>query len=113
MRGTTERNGRQLLRKEFNELSWWSANLETVAHYYEGSVVEITVEIDNKESMSYVTNTVEANEMMDFDSSKYTFGFIEVKYPKDAIWYSFGGNYLSDHIIEIKEIFPDLSAFNE
>jgi len=45
MTGTNVDNGRKLLRKEFQDFSSWSDNLETIAHYYEGCVIEITVDL--------------------------------------------------------------------
>ena len=105
--GTNVACGESLLRKEFNDLSWWSDNLETVAHYYEGKVIEIEVELHTKEEMEYTR-------MSEYiDVYKYTYGHAEVTCPKGAIWYSFSGEYLKKNVVSIKEVYPDMKEFNE
>lgn len=112
MTGTNMCNGDKLLKKEFNDFSSWSDNLETVAHYYEGKVIEITVELDLDLQMWYIRKKQDLKDL-NIKLDKYTYGFAEMSCPKDAIWYSFGKNYLNSHVINVKEIFPDLSEFNE
>jgi hypothetical protein len=112
MMGTNVKNGKQILKGQFGVLSWWSDNLETLAHYYEGYAIEITVKIDPKLEMEYV-RYLDKLEEIGCSIEEYTYGFIDVICPIGAIWYSFGKDYLEKNIVEIKEIFPDLSSFYE
>jgi hypothetical protein len=112
MTGTNERSGEQLLKGRFNDLSWWSNNLETAAHYYEGCIIEIIVKVNPMLEMKYLRHLGELEEI-ECPIETYTYGFAETVCPKDAIWYSFSKDYLEKNIVEIKEIFPDLSSFNE
>ena len=109
MTGTNERVGKDLLNRKFNDLSFWSDNLETVAHYFEGSAIQITIKLNTKQEMEYVRGLDEP----DFNILNYTYGKAEVICPKDAIWYSFSKKYLEENVINIEEIFPDMSEFNE
>lgn len=111
MLGTNAKNGNNIINGVLPDLSWWSDNLETVAHYYNGCVVEISVVLESQE-MEYVKNIAELEELQ-YTQSGYTYGVRCVKYPKGAVWYSFSGHYLQTHIIACKEVFPDLSMFNE
>jgi hypothetical protein len=106
--GTNISNGLELLKRNFKNLSWWSDNLETVAHYYEGCAVEITVRLDPKIQKSYVRCMYDCRQL-----HLYTYGSAEIRCPKGATWYSFSKKYLEEHVIDIKEIFPGLSEFNE
>jgi hypothetical protein len=107
--GTNVKNGKKLLNREFDGISWWSNNYETLAHYYEGCAIEMIVKVNPKVKQEYI------REVQDLTTpvSEYTYGFIRVLYPKGAIWYSFGASYLKDNVISIKEIFPNLEAYNE
>lgn len=110
--GTNDKNGECLVARRFNDLSWWSDNLETLAHYYEGAAVEITVELDPRLKMEYVRE-LDNIDRLNCTLSNYTYGYMEVACPKGATWYSFSGGYLRAHVIGVKYIFPDLSEFNE
>lgn len=112
MTGTNISNGDQLLQKKFKNFSSWSDNLETVAHYYEGRVIEITIELILDEQREHIRDA-EDLELLNIKPEEYTYGFAEMRYPKNAIWYSFSKKYLDDHVIDIREIFPDLSEFDE
>ena len=112
MVGTNPKNGKDLVKGIYNDLSWWSNNIETVAHYYEGCVIQIKVRLDSDRAMKYVCNVEEANKLC-LSLSRYTYGFDEVICPRNANWYSFNGEYLRHNVAEVKEIFPDLSEFNE
>jgi len=112
MIGTNEKNRDDLFDRKFKNLQWFSNNLETVANYYEGSVVEITVELISKQEMVYVSNQKELEEEYGPDRD-YTYGLYETKIPVGATWYAFSGKYLMDHLNSTKEIFPDLRKFNE
>ena len=110
--GTNNACSKLLLKRVFNDLSWWSDNLETAAHYYEGKIIEITVVLDKKKDMGHIRCLEELAELgMTLD--QYEYGSAEVLRPKGAIWYSFSKSYLEEHIINIKEIFPDMRDFNE
>jgi hypothetical protein len=106
---TNEKAGSELIKGNFPNLSFWSNNLETLARYYEGVAVEITVELDSEERMPYVREMDE----LGCPLSEYTYGFAEIGCPKGAVWYSFSGDYLKGNVVDVREIFPDLSAFNE
>ena len=108
MISTNEKNGKDLIERKFRDLSWWSDNMETVAHYYEGCAMEMEVQLDSEREQEYI-RCGEDCWMIDL----YTYGFMKVKYPKGATWYSFSSDYLKENVISIKEIFPDLSEFNE
>ena len=112
MIGTNKENGLGMIRRKFNDLLWFSDNLETVAHYWDGCVIELCIDLDSKDEMEYVRCS---EELEDIGTNKdlYTYGFAEVKYPKGATWYSFSGEYLKNKICNIKEIFPDMSEFYE
>jgi len=110
--GTNNHTGELLLKGYYNDLSWWSDNLETAAHYYEGKIIEITVKLDTKKDMGHIRCEDELAEL-GMNISEYEYGSAEVKYPKDAIWYSFSRDYLIKHVTKVEEIFPDLKPFNE
>lgn len=112
MIGTNMTKGSELLKGVFQDLSWWSDNLETLAHYYDGCAIEITVKLDPTLEVEYVHCSGDIKWLTDH-LPEYTYGFVEVVYPAGAIWYSFSKDYLEKNIVEIKEIFPDLSGFNE
>lgn len=94
---------------EFNNLVWASNDLETVAHYYEGAVVELEVELDEDSGMPYVRSEAQLSVPLE----EYTYGVAKMHYPVGADWYSFSGKYLKSHLVSIREIFPDLSPFVE
>ena len=109
MVSTNKREGARLLHGHYNNLTWASNDMETVAHYYEGCVVELTVSLEEKLRMPYVRDMSE----LEVPVSEYGYGFAEMKYPPDAIWYSFSRNYLRTHVLLAKEIFPDLSKWED
>lgn len=98
-----------MLRGEFNTLVWASDNLETVAHYYEGAVVELTVRLDKSLEMDYVRGRCE----LDVPVTDYGYGVAEMRCPRDALWYSFSRNYLLTHVVEAREVFPDLTPWED
>lgn len=100
-----------MLAGHFNPLVWASANLETVAHYYEGCVVEIDVVLQ-KVGMEYVANMVEL-EQLGKTTDTYTYGMAKMRCLKGATWFSFSANYLRKNVKSIKEVFPDLSPWLE
>lgn len=100
-----------MLRGEYNLLVWASASLETVAHYFEGAVVELTVQLDNSLRSEYVRGANELRELPNADS--YGWGVAEVRYPDGASWYSFSREYLKTHVVSIQEIHPDLTPWME
>lgn len=112
MTGTNIKNGDLLLKGIFQDFSSWSDNLETVAHYYEGRVIEIDIKLDLESKMEYIREKSDIDSL-NINPEDYNYGYIEVKYPVGATWYSFSKKYLEQHILEIKEIFPDMSKFEE
>lgn len=106
--GTNCSTGIKFLNKDFNDLTWWSDDYETLAHYYEGCAIEITVKLDSSKQ-EYVRDYGELN----CDVSDYTYGYAEMECPKGAVWYSFSAPYLKKNVIEVKEIYPDLSKYME
>lgn len=99
----------RMLRREFNDLVWASDDMETVAHYYEGAVVEMQVDLCSKVEMQYVRD---ASELV-VPVEGYTFGVAEMHYPPGAYWYVFSRAYLLEHAMDIREIFPNLEQYME
>lgn len=86
-RATNIKEGNEMLKGKFNELTWWSNNYETIEHYYEGSIIKISITLDDSKRYVYI------NDYDDFyDLSNYTYGCALLEYPKDATWYSFSKN---------------------
>ena len=112
MIGTSKEKAKDLLNKDFNGLVWFTNNLETAAHYYEGSMVQITVTLESKKEMMYVGSYDELNKEYGRDR-EYTFGIWDAEYPKGVTWYSFGKNYLKSHLSRIIEITPDMSKYGK
>ena len=112
MMGIDELTGAEIFKNGFKGLSWWSDNMETLAHYYEGCAIEITVKLDSKKAMEFVRDWGELSALK-IPIGKYTYGSAEVICPKGATWYSFNADYLAKNVIKIEEIFPDLSEWNE
>lgn len=94
----------RFLRGDYNDVVYASDNLETVAHYYEGAIIEITVKLDLSLKREYIESSLKL-------SSDYTWGCVESLYPKGATWYSFSKDYIKTHLVSAREIFPDLSQF--
>ena len=93
-RGTDVKEAERNLQFDFKDLTWWSANYETVEHCYEGAVSCMTIIIDKDKKQDFINSYKEFND-------NYTFGYSELICPADAIWYSFSKTYLKDNIIEI------------
>lgn len=108
-RSTNIVEGNKILKGDFNELTWWSNNYETIEHYYEGFIVKIEITLDKTKKNVYI------NDYDNFyDPSNYNYGCAIMEYPKDAIWYSFSKKYLEENVISIEEVnIEDLkSIFN-
>lgn len=99
----------RMLRREFNDLVWASDDLETVAYYYEGAVVEMQVDLCSKVEMKFVSDTSE----LEVPVGDYTFGVEEMHYPAGAYWYVFSRAYLLEHASNIREVFPNLEPYME
>lgn len=98
-RATNIKEGNEMLKGKFNELTWWSNNYETIEHYYECSIIKISITLDDSKRYVYI------NDYDDFyDLSNYTYGCALLEYPKDATWYSFSKKYLEENIISIEEV---------
>ena len=102
-RGTNIDSGRDFLRGRFSDISWWTDNYETVEHYYEGCVNEITVVIDDSLEDDYIS---EMDEMM-IPLSAYTYGVLKPEYPINATWYSFSFSYLSRNVKSVRVVSLD------
>lgn len=111
MISTDERGGKYLLSREFNTLVFASDNIETVAHYYEGCVIELDVELIEELRMEYVANELE---VMDIGQTldTYEYGVASKRIPKGK-WYVFSKKYLERHAIGLREIEVDISEFYE
>lgn len=96
----------------YNRLVWASDNLETVAHYYEGRIIELDVELVVKRRSTYVRSAEELAQL-GVTADNYGYGMALIRYPKGAHWYSFSRKYLQEHVKKMREIFPDLSKWNE
>ena len=96
LRGTNIKDGKSILNGEINNITWWTDNYETVEHYYEGCVIELTIDIHEEDRMDYIIES-SINE-------DYTFGYSEMLYPEGAIWYSISSQYIKTHAMSIKEI---------
>ena len=105
MISTNPEAGKAMLNNSFNPIVWASDDLMTVAHYYEGCVLEIEIKL--LESLKkYYTRCYNVE-------SDYTWGTAEMAYPAGANWYSFSKDYITENLVGIKEIFPDLSEYQE
>ena len=109
MIGTNGNVAERMLKGNFNTLVWASDDMETVAHYYEGAVVEITVKLLDSKKRQYLRNGVKLNTY----KNGYGWGEIPVKYPPNATWYSFSGEYLKKYLVGIREIHPDLTQWQD
>lgn len=109
MVSTNPHVAKDMLNGHFNPLVWASDDMETVAHYYEGSVIEFTIKLVEKYHHKYLRNENE----LSFYKNGYGWGMISVLYPPNANWYSFSKEYLKKYIFEIKEIFPNLTPWQE
>ena len=109
MIGTSPYVRDRMLRGEYNPLVWATASLETVAHYFEGAVVEITVRLADSLRSKYVRDANELQELSNADN--YRWGVAEMRYPDGASWYSFSREYLESHLVFLREIYPDLTPW--
>lgn len=110
--GTNIINGKNLLKRKFNVLSWWSDDLCTLAHYYEGTAIKATIKLKPEIKTEYVCSLKDIDDLK-LSLSEYTYGNMEMIYPKSATWYSFSSQYLKDYVIDIVEIFPDLTKYDD
>lgn len=94
---------------EFNDIVWASDNLETVAHYYEGCIINLIVSLDHSLMQEYVATRRE----LKVTPAEYTWGCVSMHCPTGALWYSFSKSYLQSHLVEVKEIYPNLSEYFE
>lgn len=112
MISTNKKYGKNMLNGHFGDMIWASDNMETVAHYYEGSVIEIEIALDKRMQSEYVRDNTELAEIHKTPET-YRWGSAEMRCPAGAIWYSFSRNYLLKHLKSIREIHPDLSAWQD
>ena len=57
--GTNKAHVKKFLNHEFNRLTFASDNMETVAHYWEGGVIEFIVELDDSVKTKYIRSMKE------------------------------------------------------
>ena len=105
-RGTNAMDGKNLLDSEYDGITWWSHDYETVDHYYEGCVIKMTIELVDFDKVSvygydYIDHfdELEVSELED-----YEYGYVDIEYPENARWYSINSKYLYEHKIKIEEI---------
>lgn len=120
MIGTNPHVLEKMQKGEFRPIVWASDNLATVAHYYEGCVIELTVELVEDLKQQYVASVVEILEIRPKECigdhiqefiKGYTWGCDFMKCPAGATWYSFSSGYLREHLRGIKEIRPNLDKY--
>lgn len=112
MIGTKQAVADVLFCREFTPVVWASNNLETVAHYYEGCTVELQVRLIPEQRMEYCRSEAELDKLPG-EAADYTYGFATMSCPAGAIWYSFSSRYLQENMVSAREIFPDLSKYND
>lgn len=112
MIATNNACGNKILQGIYNELVWASDNMETVAHYYEGCVIELDVNFDRALQQDYVDSVGQLLEK-DYALDSYKFGVRETYCPAKSTWYSISGKYLLECVITAKEIYPDLSKWQD
>lgn len=112
MIGTNQAVADALFNREFNPIVWASDNIETVAHYYEGYAVELQVRMIPEQRMEYCSSKADL-ENLPGEPTDYTYGFATMSCPANAIWYSFSSRYLKENMVSAREIFPDLSKYND
>lgn len=96
--GTNERTGDRIMKHMFDDISWWSADRETIEHYYEGCIIEMTLMLDEKLADDYIADIKE----LVIPLTSYKYGFADVHYPEGARWYSFSFSYLNAHVVSTK-----------
>lgn len=102
---------KKMVAGEFSSLVFASDNLETVAHYYEGCVIELVVDLIPERECVYVSSELEARVLN--LPGPYGWGKALMRCPEGATWWSFSGQYLKQHLRRVSEIFPDLSEWFE
>lgn len=109
MIGTNRYVLNEMLKGNYNTLVWASDDFETVAHYFEGAVVEITVTLVDRYKRQYLRNM---NTLSKYKNG-YGWGMALMKYPPNATWYSFSREYLKKYLVNIREIHLDLSKWQD
>lgn len=95
-RGTDSMEAASMLDGNIKRVSWWSNDYETIEHYFEGSVLEIEINLED-EPAEYIRDKKDI-----YDG--YTYGFIELNYPPEAIWYSISDEYIIKNMRTLREI---------
>lgn len=105
---TNAKKAQAILDGSAEGLIWASDNLETVAHYYEGCVLDIDIQLCAEQRMSYVS-CLDDLDSLNIVLPDYSYGFALMSCPKGATWYVFSAHYLATNCSDMKEVFPDLS----
>lgn len=109
MIGTNKYVMQDMFNRRFNKIVWASNDLETVAHYYGGVVLEITVKLVDRYKRAYIRDGTTLHKY----KNGYGWGCADMKYPPNATWYSFSREYLQKYLISVREIHPDLSPWDD
>lgn len=109
MIGTNRLVMQQMFRGKFNQIVWASDNMETVAHYYEGAVVELEVKLLKSKQNQYIRDQT----TLGMYKHGYNWGCARMRCPAGAVWYSFSAEYLRKYLVGIREIHPDLAQWQE
>lgn len=113
MVSTNSRAGNQMLNGVYNEFIWASDNMETVAHYYEGCVIELDVRLNRAQHIGYISCKDDIA-LYGISPAAYTYGMKSgMIHPAGGKWYSFSASYLRANLKGIREIHPNLSKWQE
>ena len=103
--GTCEKVLQNMINGDYNPIVWASDNLETVAHYWDGTTIELEVLLDQSVKQDYYAGDTPLK-------YQHTWGCAEMLCPKNATWFSFSKEYLEQNLVSVREVFPDLSPWS-
>ena len=109
MVATNKKRGHDILNGIIPPVLWASDDLRTVAHYYGGCVLEIKIKLLKTQRKEYIRNYDDTERY----KNGYTWGTAEMLCPAGANWYSFSREYIMKNLLSIREIYPDISKYQE